>query len=414
MFSKDDEQILLSLAREVRTAADKDEALNDEKRRFWFEHTSLKGKRPAVFVHPDGSWNEFLPYSSLKCVDGYAKWIELDLRKRLFRYEYIPDDVPIEKTLHIEKVYTNTWWGVLPKRETLDTAGSSWHHVPLIESPEDWDMLSSPVVTYCEEETKQRWEYMQNLFGDILTLDLCGVKLFNFHLAHYYCDYRGLENMFMDFILDPQTVHKAIGFFTDGIISMFRQMENQGLVSLNNDDTFHYTGGIGYNNELPIREGFDENHVRLCDVWSAAEAQELDPVSPEMHEEFILSYERKVLSMFGFNGYGCCDNLAKKLPNVLKIKNLRRVAVCPWADTAEFLPVLKDKYIMTWKPQPAYLATDTISEDMIRTELNNGIRKARGGRLELILRDTHTVRKDAARFEKWINITRDAIERNWC
>ena len=32
-------------------------------------------------------------------------------------------------------------------------------------------------------------------------------------------------------------------FFTDGVKSMLRQYEDQNLISLNNDRTFHYTGG---------------------------------------------------------------------------------------------------------------------------------------------------------------------------
>jgi hypothetical protein len=132
-----------------------------------------------------------------------------------------------------------------------------------------------------------------------------------------------------------------------------------------------------------------------------------------MHEEFILQYEREVFELFGLNGYGCCDDLSKKLDNVLKIKNLRRVAVCPWADISGFVPVLSDRYIMTWKPQPAYLAHDSFPEEEIARELNGGIKKARGGRLELVLRDTHTLRKDPGRFNRWIGLAYQAIERHW-
>ena len=35
------------------------------------------------------------------------------------------------------------------------------------------------------------------------------------------------------------------------------------------------------------------------------------------------------------------------------------------------------------------------------------------GKLELVLRDTHTVRCEKERFDLWISIAREAIERNW-
>ena len=410
MFSKQEEAILVSLAKEVRRIADNE--INGEKRKFWYRHNSLKGVRPAVFVHPDGSWGELLPDSALECSDWYARHIEWTLRQRIIRDRYIPDDVPIERTLHIEKVWHNSWWGVAPKVVPRESQGGSWHHVPIIEKPADWKMLKMPRVEYDDHSTKLRWEYMQNLLGNILDLDLVGNCYYNFHLAHWYCDFRGLENMYMDLILEPDMVHETIGFFAEGVIGMFRQMEEQGLVSLNNNDTFHYTGGIGYTDELP-GEDFDPNHVKLKNVWGAAEAQEFDSVSPEMHEEFVLQYERKVLELFGLNGYGCCDNLGKKLHNVLKIKNLRRVAVCPWADIAEFAPVLGDKYLMTWKPQPAYLAHEKMDTEAVEKELNEGIKKANGCRLELILRDTHTVRNCPERFTEWVKIARNAIEQSW-
>ena len=207
-------------------------------------------------------------------------------------------------------------------------------------------------------------------------------------------------------------VHEVMRFFTDGVKSMLRQYEEQNLISLNNDRTFHYTGGVGYTDELPA-PGFRPDRVRLCDVWGAAEAQEFAQVSPEMHEEFVLQYERELLEPFGLNGYGCCDDLSAKLDNVLKIKNLRRVAVCPWADIAKFTPVLKKDYIMTWKPKPMPLALEEWNPTEVKGELEQGLQKARGGIIELILRDTHTCRNDPTRFGKWVEIARKAIDDVW-
>jgi hypothetical protein len=410
MFTRAEEQILRSLARQVKEYSL--DPINQEKREFWYRHTALKGERPAVFVHPDGSWDELLPRNELVCEHDYARELEYALRRRLFRHQYIQDDVPIEGSLPVQKVFTNSMWGVPAKRHDKTSPEGSWKHEPIIKQASDWKQLRQPKVEYDDHATGQRFEAVGNLLGDLLELKYVGVTSFSAHIMHWYCDYRGMENMFLDLVLEPEMVHEQIRFFTDGVISMFRQYEQLGLVSLNNDDTFHYTGGIGYNHELPGKD-FNPGHVRLSNVWGAAEAQEFSSVSPDMHEEFILQYEREVLALFGLNGYGCCDDLAAKLTGVLKIKNLRRVAVCPWADIAAFTPVLKDQYIMTWKPQPAYLAYEQLSTEEITKELNSGIKKANGGRLELVLRDTHTVHKDPARFNQWIGLAREAIKRNW-
>lgn len=411
MFSKQDTAILRRLALQVKEAARRDNS--EEKIAFWKRHTSLKGERPAVFVFPDSSYGELIPWSELECEDAYAKSIEMQLRKVLFQAEVIQDDVPILDTVTVEKVIHNTMWGLEIKREwNPGNKGAAFHHVCVIEDPDDWDKLSKPVVSYDEQTTMERYDAVCEAVGDILKPELVGRQSFLMSLMHWYSDYRGLDNLLIDLVEEPEMVHSVMRFFTDGYIDMCRQYEAQNLISLNNNHAYHYTGGVGYNEELPGAD-FDPNHVKLKNIWGAAEAQELAVVSPAMHEEFALTYEREYLQLFGLNGYGCCEDLGKKLQYVLKIPNLRRVAVCPWADISDFAPVLKDQYLMTWKPQPAYLAFDRFGREEVEKELTEGIRKARGGRLELILRDTTTVRKEPERFTQWVKIARKAIAENW-
>ena len=59
------------------------------------------------------------------------------------------------------------------------------------------------------------------------------------------------------------------------------------------------------------------------------------------------------------------------------------------------------------------LADKEFQSEIVREELEDGIRKARGGILELILRDTHTCQKEPERFDRWVEIARRAIDRYW-
>lgn len=406
----DDRSILRSLAEAVREIA-ADPANNEEKIAQWKRHTGLRGERPMVFVFPDGSWPELLPWDSLQCTNPAARNVEYELRKRLIRHRYIRDDVPITADVEVPKAIRNTMWGIDPQR-TYPGGNGAFHMVSIIDKPSDWKQLSAPVVTHDERQSQADYDYIADAIGDLVPVSLVGRKKFSFHLMHWYCDYRGLDNMLYDLYDEPEMVHEVMRFFTDGMKSMLRQYEEQNLISLNNDCTFHYTGGVGYTDDLPS-PWFDPDHVRLCDIWGAAEAQEFAQVSPEMHEEFVLQYERELLEPFGLNGYGCCDDLSGKLDGVLKIRNLRRVAVCPWADIAKFTPVLGKNYIMTWKPKPMTLAETEFRPEIVRAELEDGIRKARGGILELVLRDTHTCRNDPERFGQWVDIARRAIDECW-
>ncbi|NLZ35870.1 MAG: hypothetical protein GX897_00115 [Clostridiales bacterium] len=407
---REDKKILRSLVSELIPIAEIPEN-NTDKIEKWKKHIRLEGEKPMVFVFPDGSWDELLPYGSLRCANPAARTLEYELRKRLIRHKYIRDDVPITADVEVPKAIRNTMWGVAPKQERVPGRGA-YRMVSIIEKPSDWKQLSAPVITHDEKQSEADFDFIRDAVGDLTPVQLVGRKKFNFHMMHWYCDYRGLDNLLYDLYDEPEMVHDVMRFFADGIKSMLRQYEEQNLISLNNDRTFHFTGGVGYTDLLP-QPDYEPDRIRLCDVWGAAEAQEFAQISPEMHEEFVLQYEREILEPFGLNGYGCCDDLSEKLDGVLKIRNLRRVAVCPWADIAKFVPVLGKNYIMTWKPMPMPLAGDEFDTELVRKELENGIRKARGGVLELILRDTHTCRNKPERFGQWVEIARRAIDECW-
>lgn len=411
MITSADKKILRELSGRVRDFAS--DPANDEKIKAWKKHNSLAGDKPMVFVHPDGAWDELLPKHKLECEDDLARNIEYELKQRIFRAQYVKDDTPILAGVEVSKAITNTMWGIEPVFRRSASGNGAFHHVPVINEDSDWSKLSFPIVTHNEALSYENHQAVLDAIGDIIPVSLTGIKDFDFHILHWYCDYRGLDNMLYDLYDEPEMVHKAIRFFTDGIKSMLKQYEDQNLISMNNDNTFHYTGGVGYTDQLPSVPGFDPGHIRLCDVWGAAEAQEFSSVSPEMHEEFILPYEREILQLFGMNGYGCCDDLSQKLDGVLKIRNLRRVAVCPWADISQFTPRLLKNYIMTWKPQPAYLAFDEFDSKSVDNELKNGLIKAKGGVIELVLRDTHTCKNQPERFNQWIAIARNAIAEIW-
>ena len=402
---------MTKLARQVVELAS--DPANETKRELWKRHNALQGSSPVIFVYPDGAWFELIPPGSLTCENEWARKIEYQLRQRIIRGQLIPDDVPIEKSLIIEKavIEINQGWGLVPEKVYSDQARGAWHFSPVVKDPSDWKKLTKPQLDYDEKRTLDQFEQTRACLGNILDVQLSGIRDFGFHMMHLYCDFRGLNEMMMDLILEPDMVHSVISFILEGYQGLIAQALSQNLVSLNNNDKFHYTGGLGYTDELPA-PGFDSDHVRLRDVWGAAEAQEFSGVSPEMHEEFILQYERKLLAPFGLNGYGCCDDLTRKLPNVLKIKNLRRISISPWADVASCAQQLGKRYIMSWKPQPAYLAYEEFDEELVGHYLEEQIAKGKDGYMEIVLRDTHTCRNDPGRFTRFVNLCRQAVARN--
>ena len=71
---------------------------------------------------------------------------------------------------------------------------------------------------------------------------------------------------------------------------------------------------------------------------------------------------------------------------------------------------LEDRYIYSMKPQPADLAMDTLDEDRIRMGIRRDLEATRGCRLEIIMKDTNTIRNEPGRLVRWVEIVRKEIE----
>lgn len=110
-------------------------------------------------------------------------------------------------------------------------------------------------------------------------------------------------------------------FIITGFEKITQSWEAQGLLDLNHDNTYHSTGGNGGLAEAP--GGKTGTEKALCrKMCASAESQELAGVSPEMHAEFALRYEKRLLEPFALNGYACCDCLDRKLDDVMGIPNV--------------------------------------------------------------------------------------------
>jgi hypothetical protein len=407
MINSEDRKILRDLAKQVADIADM--PIMAERRELWKKHNSLKTTRPMMLIFPEGSWGELLPHSTLKCEEKQARGMEWSLRSRIYYYEHFQDDTVIEKEWVVPKVIRNTGWGLQAKHIPSTEPRGAWHFDPVIKEPSDLKKLHFPEVTYDEEASERNLAYMQNLFGDILHVRQKGVSHISFHIMNIYSGLRGLEEVMLDMYQNPEMLHDAMSFFEEGHRRMLQQYEELNLLSLNNDGTYQNTGGNGYTDELP-KTDFNPERIRFCDMWGSAEAQEMAQVSPEMHNEFILQYEKRLLEPFGLTGYGCCEDLTRKLDYVFTIPNIRRISVAPSADVDISAEKLKGDYIYSWKPQPSHLVGD-FNAQMIRGYIKHtiDIAKEYGCVLEMVLKDTHTCENRPERFDKWTQIARELI-----
>jgi len=57
--------------------------------------------------------------------------------------------------------------------------------------------------------------------------------------------------------------------------------------------------------------------------------QILGSVSPDMYDEFEITYAKPVCERFGLVYYGCCEPLHNKMDQVRRLPNVRKVSMGP-------------------------------------------------------------------------------------
>ncbi|NUP99520.1 MAG: hypothetical protein HUU35_06665 [Armatimonadetes bacterium] len=407
MIGPADRVILRDLA--VRVAEIAALPVMAERRELWCRHNALQPVRPMILVFPEGSWQELLPAEALRCEEPQARAMERDLRQRIYGFEHFDSDNVVTADWVVPKAIHNSGWGLTARHTSSTTERGAWAFDPVINEPGDLNLLRLPEITHDEAASAQRLAAAQELFGDLLDVQLRGIAHISFHLMNLYTGWRGLEQVMMDMYAEPDMLHDAMAFLEEGYRRTVEQYSALGLLELNHDNTYHSTGGNGWLEQAPSG-GDGTTPVTPADMWASAESQEMSEVSPEFHREFVMEYEKRLLAPFALTGYGCCEALHHKLDDVFTVPGIRRISMSPFADVERAAPIVQDRAIFSWKPQPSHLV-GTFNPELVQGYLQHGIDATEGCVLEIILKDTHTCERRPERFDAWTRICRELVDR---
>lgn len=385
-----------------------------ERIRLWKCHNTLRPERPMVLLFPEGGWHDISQGNDvlrLRVEDPFFRSIEDQLRKECYQYAHFESDNVVDNRIVVRKSVSHTGWGLEPHERPSSSQRGAWAFDPVVEDFDDLEKLHHPEVIYNEQETMENLQLAREIFEGIegIEVRLSGIQHISFHLMSHWTKLRGLEEVMMDMVAEPEFLHAAMRFLEEGNRGLLRQYEQMNLLDLNNDNTYHSSGGVGWTDELP-GDDYDPAHVQPHNMWGSAESQELTGVSPEMHETFAMQYERRLIEPFGLAGYGCCDDLTDKLDAVKAIPNMRRISISPFADIDRCAPQLKGDYILSWKPYPTHLVGE-FNEERIRSYMGHALEVAaeHGCVLEMILKDTHACDGQPERFDRWSRIAMESI-----
>jgi len=214
----------------------------------------------------------------------------------------------------------------------------------------------------------------------------------------------------VDLLERPKWVHEALERITAGHLSSLEQMEKLDVLSPGNGNTSLGSGGYGWTDQLP-QPDFDGQHVRLKDIWARCATQIFtEGISPEMHDEYAIQYEKRLLERFGLATYGCCEPLHNKMRFVRRIANLRRVSMSPWVDIDVAAAEVGADYVYTHKPNPTIVSMESWHPDLARSQLRSAFEKTRENILEVNLQDIHTVHGEPRRLTQWTEIALELAE----
>ncbi|MBD3391136.1 MAG: hypothetical protein GF418_03680 [Chitinivibrionales bacterium] len=404
MVSHNDREILRALAGRVAHIA----ALPEQckRREDWLEFNALRPKRPMLLAFPENAWGELVPDDSLRCEDEFARDCERQLRMKIYQWEHIRDDNTVDPFFDVQWIHTQGDFGVPVTQTRGDAHGSFTWDPPLKNLPDDLGKLSFRRPAVDRPATGRAVERAQDLFGGILPVRLRGSFWWT---AGMTCDaiaLVGLDNFMVLMYMQPDIIHQLMAFLRDDWLNFMQWHETKGFLTLNNGSDCVGSGGVGHTHELP---GTGSAAVQLADIWGLSESQESVGISPELFQEFILPYQAPVFQKFGLLCYGCCEPLQDRIDAVLKTATrLRRVSVSPWCDQRVMKEKLDNKYIFSRKPNPSHVCTE-FNEDTIRGDLRETLAIAGEGPLEIILKDTHTVRNEPWRLTRWVEIAREEV-----
>lgn len=409
MITPQDRQLLRELARRVAEAAA--DPQQEDRRQRWTAHNALQPGQPLIYISPEGSWAELVPEETLQGATETARSIERGLRQRLYAWEHFPDDQVCDDEFRVSYAVTQTGWGLEVVTHHSDTARGAYVWDAPVKSRADVDRIETPTAAHDPVESQRRLEWFQELFGDLLQVNLHGRWWWALGLIDEWTRLRGIQQTYLDMSDEPELVHAGMQRLMEGKLAWLDSLVELGVVSLNNGNDYVGSGAFGFTTELP---GLDfAGRVRLGDMWGFCEAQTMSEVSPGMHEEFVLRYQTPIMERFGLNCYGCCEPLDRKL-GLLKRQapRLRRVSISPWADKRRSAEELGSEIIYSWKPNPAALAGVSFDPQWVREDLRETLALAREYhcRLEIVLKDTHTCQHHPERFDQWAQIAREEVE----
>jgi hypothetical protein len=409
-----DRDVLRELASEVAEIAAL--PVHAEKARLWTKLNDLESERPMVWIN-EICWNEMNVDDelTLRCAHPWAQDQERELRRTIYQWKHLPGDMVVNDYLTCPLAVHSTDFGIIEDVDIVKTDETSdvvsRHFKVQIKEWDDLEKIRMPTVAHDEQATAFRYEAMCDVYDGIMPVKKVGQTHIWFTPWDFLIRWYGIEEAMIDMLDRPDFVHAAVDRMVDAWMSELDQFEALNVLSLDCDNTRVGSGGYGYTSAVPGSD-FDEGHVKAHNMWGCSNAQIFSEVSPQMHWDFAIEHDLRWLERWGITYYGCCEPLDGKMDLMRRIPNLRKISVSPWCNSQRAIDEIGNDYVISRKPSPAVLATDTWHPDQARQQVREFLDLSQGRcHIELIMKDISTVRYEPQRLWEWASIAMEEAER---
>ena len=380
------------------------------------EWKRLNGKgagRPLVWIN-EIPWHEMDVDGELELqtTDPFCQEVEKTFRQTLYQWNHMPADMVVEAKFYSSLVIHDTGFGISDDSDKLltdqnsDIVSRNFH--PQIDNEQDLEKIKFPVISHDEDASEENFQFLLEAFGDILRIEKVGIVHTWFSPWDELIQWWGVQKALLDLSLRPAIIHQAMNRLINGYLSRLQQWKELNLLSTTDGNYRVGSGGLGYTDELPQPDS-NPNQVRTSDQWGCSAAQIFSGVSPKMHDEFALQYEKRWMEHFGLNYYGCCDALHNKLDILKSIPNLRKISMSPWANVEKMVENSHGRYVLSYKPNPAIFIVDHWDPNTARKDLQLILEKTKGCVLEIIMKDISTLRYQPQRLWEWSSSIMDLV-----
>ena len=391
-------------------------AVNAERRAAWLRHYDGSGGRLMILAEWGGIRDRNLPFDGnrLACTGEAGRGLERSLRAEIARFEELRDDHVVEPFVDVAWKISASDYGVQPVVHTTDNAGHlaarNWE-APIKDLDRDFARLRPRTFTVDRAATEDWRAFVESAIGDLCPVRLRASPYWTLGLTIVAIDLIGLEGLMLAMYDNPAGLNRMMAFLRDDHLAYNRWLEAENLFTLNNANDYIGSGSEGHTRRLPRPGWKPGDPVRMADRWVLLESQETVGVGPELFAEFIFPYQRDLARHFGRVYYGCCEPVHTRWHVLAGLPNLARVSVSPWCDEERMAAACGAAIVYSRKPNPTLISTAVFDEAAIRRDLRRTLDTARGCRIELIMKDVHTLHEEPGRLARWVALAREEAAR---